>query len=53
MINTDDADDQVLLANTEAQVESLLQSLQQTPEGIGLCVNSNKLKLAIPTLSGL
>ena len=40
--NTDYADDLVLLANTPAQAESLLHSLEQTASGIGLYVNSDK-----------
>ena len=39
---TDYTDDLGLLANTPAQAESLLNSLEQTMEGISLNVNANK-----------
>ena len=38
----DYADDMVLLANTPAQAESLLNSLERTAGGIGLHVNVDK-----------
>ena len=40
--NTDDADDIALLANTPAQVESLLHSLGWAARGIGLHVKADK-----------
>ena len=40
--NTDYADDIALLANTPAQAESLLHSLERTACGIGLHVNASK-----------
>ena len=40
--NTDYADDQALLTNPPAQAESLLHSLEQAPEAIGLYMNANK-----------
>ena len=42
--DTDYADDIVLLANTPAQTESLLQSLERAAGGIGLHVNADKTK---------
>ena len=42
--NTDYADDIVLLANTPAQAESLLHSLEWAASGIGLQVNTDKTK---------
>ena len=42
MTDGDYTDDLVLLSNTPAQIESLLHSLEQAVEGIGLCVNTNK-----------
>ena len=41
--DTDYADDQVLLANTPAQAESLLHNLEQAAKGIGLYMNSDKI----------
>ena len=40
--DTDYADDIALLANTPAQVESLLHSLERAAAGIGLYVNADK-----------
>ena len=39
---TDDSDDITLLANTPAQAESLLHSLERAAAGIGLHVNADK-----------
>ena len=39
--NADYIDDLTLLANTSAQVESLLHSLEQAAKGISLYVNSD------------
>ena len=40
--DVDYADDLVLLGNTPAQSESLLNSQEQATKGFGLCGNSNK-----------
>ena len=40
--DADYSDDIALVANTSAQVESLLYSLEQTAGGIGLHVNADK-----------
>ena len=40
--NTDNADDIAILANTPAQAETLLHSLEQAAAGIGLHVNAHK-----------
>ena len=57
--DADYADDIALLANTSAQAESLLQSLERTAAGIGLHVNADKTENmcfnqrgAISTLNG-
>ena len=42
VIDAEYVDDLVLLANTPAQTESLLMSLEQTAEGISLRVNTNE-----------
>ena len=42
MRDSDDIDDQALLANTLAQEESLLHSLEQAVGDIGCYVNANK-----------
>ena len=42
MTDADYTDDQMLLANTPAQAESLLYSLEQASGGIGLYVNAYK-----------
>ena len=42
IMNMDYADDIALLANTPAQAESLLHSLEQASAGIGLHVNTYK-----------
>ena len=42
MTNAGYIDDQVLLVNTSAKVESLLRSLKQAPGGIDLQMNANK-----------
>ena len=47
MIDTDYADDLMLLANTTAQAESLLQSLEQSTRGIGLYVTQIKQSLCV------
>ena len=59
MTDTDYTDDPALPANTPAQAGSLMHSLEQAAEGIGLYVNANKIhelcfkqKGAIFTLSG-
>ena len=59
MTDADYANDLVLLANTPAQAESLLHSLEQAGGGIGLHMNANKAeficfkqKRAIATESG-
>ena len=44
IIDTDSADNIVLLANTPAQAESLLHSLQRAVGGIGLHVNADKIE---------
>ena len=44
IMDTDYADDITLLANTPTQAESLLQSLEQSVEGINSNVNSDKAK---------
>ena len=41
-MDSNNADDIVLLANTPKQVESLLHSLEQVAGGIGLHVNADK-----------
>ena len=58
MTDADCPNDKALLANTPARAKSLLHSLKQVSEGIGLCVNANeapfmnfKQKVAIYTLS--
>ena len=43
-MDTDYADDIVLLANTPTQAESLLHSLKQAAGGIGLHVNADKME---------
>ena len=60
MMDTDYADDQAVLANTSAQAESFLHSLEKAAGGIGLLVNVNKTELmyfkqeeAISTLRGM
>ena len=40
----DYVDDVALLANTHAQAETLLHSLEQATAGIGLCVNVHKME---------
>ena len=57
--DADYADDLALLANTPAQAESLLHSLEQSARGIGLHVNSDKTQFmcfnqggAISSLNG-
>ena len=42
MTDTDNTDDLAFLSNTPAQEEYLLHSLEQTAEGIGLYVNTDK-----------
>ena len=42
IMDTDNADDTVLLANTSTQAESLLHSLEWAAGGIGLHVNADK-----------
>ena len=42
--DTDYANDIVLLANTPAQAESLLHSLEQAAAGIGLHINADKME---------
>ena len=42
MTGPDYADDLVLLANTPTQAKSLLHSIEQAAEGIGLHVKTNK-----------
>ena len=42
MIDANYADDRVLLTNTPAQSESLLNSLEQPAKNIGLHMNANK-----------
>ena len=42
MTDIDYADNQELLANTPAQVESMLYSLEQPAKDIGLNLNTNK-----------
>ena len=42
IMDADNTDDIVLLANTPAKAESLLHSLEQVARGIGLYVNSDK-----------
>ena len=44
IMDTDYADDIALLANTPAQAETLLHSLEQAAVGIGLYVNTNKME---------
>ena len=58
--NSDDADDIALLANTPAQAESLLHSLERSAGGIGLHVNADKTEFMcfdqrddISTLNGI
>ena len=41
-MDTDNADDLVLLANTQARAESLLHSVEKAAGGIGLLVNASK-----------
>ena len=41
---TDYADDITLLANTSIQAKSLLHSLEQAADGIGLHVNADKIE---------
>ena len=59
MTDADYTDDLALLRNTSAQVESQLNSIEQTSGSIGFYVNSNKResmcfeqKRSISTLSG-
>ena len=60
MADTDYTNDLVLLANTPVQAKSLLHSMEQAAEGIGLYKNANKTALMCflikkqpsPTLSG-
>ena len=42
MTDANYADNLVLLTNTSTPAESLLQSMEQAAEGIGLYVNTNK-----------
>ena len=42
--DVDYADDITILANTPAQAESLLHSLERAADGIGLHVNADKTK---------
>ena len=42
IMDTDNADDIALIANTSPQAESLLQNLEQAAGGIGLHVNADK-----------
>ena len=57
-MDTDYADDIVLLANTSTQAKSLLRSLELAAEGIGFHMNTNKTEMcfnqegAISTLNG-
>ena len=59
-MDTDNADDIALLANTPTQAESLLHSLEQAAGDIGLYMNTNKTEYmtcsnregAISTLNG-
>ena len=44
IIDADNADDLVLLANMPTQAKSLLHSLEQVARGIGLYVNSDKIE---------
>ena len=44
MTNADYTDNLVLLTNTPAQAESLLDSLEQPVGGIGLFMNANKIE---------
>ena len=59
MMDADYIDDLVLLSNTPAQAESLLQSLEQVARGMGFYVKVDKtdfmgfeLEETISTLSG-
>ena len=52
MTNSDYQDDQAILANTPAQAKSLLCSLEQAAEDLGLYVNADKTEFMCFTQNG-